>query len=318
MSNVPGRSNGLPATRFAPLVDLEPQLADALLEALRDEGVAAYAEPSPGVKGPYGDVQLPDRPTDRVWVDAGARGLAREVLSARMPEFQDALSDEYGHTLPPAPVQQPGASSPERSGAEKPGAEKPGAEQSGPEKSSAEKPCAEKSSPEKSSGETSSDEDAAWEAIIAGWELTAADPVPRWPASEDVEPRRADPPPPSPSPQTRVIRPAEMEPPPLGPREYAAPEDDEVARDGRSDDPDDHFVPPPPPPLPRLDPLTKLAWVGVLGGPLWLILVKAFDWMPAIEGMGVLAICAFIGGAVGLIYRMKDDPDPDPDDGAVV
>ena len=261
----PGRSNGLPATRFTPLVDLEPQLADALLDALRDEGVAAYAAPSPGVKGPYMDVHLPDRPTDRVWVDAGARARAREVLSARMPEFQDALGEEHGHTL----LQGPG----------------PGPKPATP---------------------PTTDEDAAWEAIIAGWDLTATDPVPRWPVSEDVDPRAPEPPPTS-----RVIRAASTDPEDaivFGPRDHAPPED-----------PEEHYVPPPPPPLPRIDPLTKLAWIGVLGGPLWLVLVKAFDWMPAVEGTGVLAVVAFIAGFVGLVYRMKDDPDDsDRDDGAVV
>lgn len=283
MSAAPGRSNGLPATRYAPLVDLEPQLADALLEALRDEGVAAYAAPSPGVKGPYLDVHLPDRPTDRVWVDAGARGRAREVLSARMPEFQDALGEEHGHTLlkgPPTPPPPP-----------------PAADAAG-------RPA-------------SPDEDAAWEAIIAGWELTATDPVPRWPAAEDVP----EPPPPAPAgpsvelrpPTSRLIRPAHP-PEPDDPDDAPAP----GPRDFVPEDVEEHFVPPPPPPLPRIDPLTKLAWIGVLGAPLWLVLANAFDWAP-VEGSGVLALVAFIGGFVALIYRMKDDPDDtDRDDGAVV
>ncbi len=270
MNAVPGRSNGLPATRYTPLVDLEPQLADALLEALRDEGVAAYAAPSPGVRGPYGDVHLPERLTDRVWVDAGARARAREVLSAHMPEFQEALSDEGGHTLPHGP--------------------NPSGRPSGPKPSTA--------------------EDAAWEAIIAGWDLTAPDPIPPWPANEDLDP-----------PGTKVIRPADLdrkppvrsEPIPLGPRDHAPPDDADVPDE-------EHYVPPPPPPLPRIDPLTKLGWVGVIGAPIWLILVHSFDWMPAVEGTGVLALCAFIGGFVGLVYRMKDRDDDDNghSDGAVV
>jgi hypothetical protein len=273
VSQTPGRSNGLPATRYTPLVDLEPQLADALLEALRDEGVAAYAAPSPGVRGPYGDVHLPDRLTDRVWVDAGARVRAREVLSARMPEFQEALSDEHGHTMSHGPAAPP------------PAAGRP-------------------------VGRPATDDDAAWEAIIAGWDLTATEPVPPWPAAEDVEP-----------PGAKVVRPAPTPPPPVqsepvpfGPRDHSPPEDKVVPEDA-----EEHYVPPPPPPLPRIDPLTKLAWVGVLGAPLWLILVSAFDWMPAVEGSGVLALFAFIGGFVGLVYRMKDDGnDGDHDDGAVV
>ncbi|HUR75988.1 MAG TPA: hypothetical protein VMZ00_17020, partial [Sporichthya sp.] len=86
----PKRNNGLSAERWAPLVDLEPQFADALLEALREEGVAAYASPAPGVRGPYLDIQLPNTPTDRVWVDAGATGAAQQVLDSRRSEFGPA------------------------------------------------------------------------------------------------------------------------------------------------------------------------------------------------------------------------------------
>ncbi len=96
--SAPNRNNGLPAERWAPLVDLEPQLADALLEALREEGVAAYASPAPGVRGPYMDIQLPNTPTDRVWVDAGATAAARQVLDSRRAEFGPAEAQ-------PAPAQ---------------------------------------------------------------------------------------------------------------------------------------------------------------------------------------------------------------------
>lgn len=85
--STPNRNNGLPAERWAPLVDTEPQLADALLEALREEGVAAYVSPAPGVRGPYMDIQLPHTPTDRVWVDAGATAAARQLLDSRRAEF---------------------------------------------------------------------------------------------------------------------------------------------------------------------------------------------------------------------------------------
>jgi hypothetical protein len=320
---VPGRSNGLPATRYTPLVDLEPQLADALLEALRDEGVAAYAAPSPGVQGPYGDVRLPDGPTDRVWVDAGARARAREILSARLPEFQDALGEEHGTSLQHGPGTIP-------TGA-------------GARPASETRPAA------------GADEDAAWQAIIDGWDLTSADPVPRWPASEDVDdgtppagrptafggppagrpddrPRRlgpeTGPAPPLPGPGGRRLRPAGSDDegpgvgppapvPPSGfPPDTAFPAEASLEPE---DDPEDHYVPPPPPPLPRLDPLTKLAWVGVLGGPLYLLLAHLLNWVP-IQGSNVLALFAFVGGFVGLVYRMKDDrgDGSDTDDGAVV
>ena len=102
--STPGRSNGLPATRYTPLVDLEPHFADALLEALRVEGVAAYATPAPGRRGPYLDIQLPDRPTDRVFVDSTEHSKARQVLR-ELPELAEAPS-------PGTPTAQPTAGPP--------------------------------------------------------------------------------------------------------------------------------------------------------------------------------------------------------------
>ncbi|MGQ0623155.1 MAG: hypothetical protein ACT4PP_00630 [Sporichthyaceae bacterium] len=83
----PGRGNGLSAARYTPLVDLEPHFADALLEALAADGVAAYASPSPGVRGPYMDIVLPNRPTDRVWVDTESEAGAKALLAERRAEF---------------------------------------------------------------------------------------------------------------------------------------------------------------------------------------------------------------------------------------
>jgi hypothetical protein len=102
--SIPGRSNGLPAARYTPLVDLEPHFADALLEALRLEGVAAYAAPAPGRRGPYLDIQLPDRPTDRVFVDSTEHSKARQVLR-ELPELAEASS-------PGTPTAQPLADPP--------------------------------------------------------------------------------------------------------------------------------------------------------------------------------------------------------------
>lgn len=75
------RDNGLPAQAWAHLADVDPWVAQAALEALRDAGVAAYSVPHPGRAGPYLDVQLPTRPTDRLFVEVGARERAVEVLS---------------------------------------------------------------------------------------------------------------------------------------------------------------------------------------------------------------------------------------------
>jgi hypothetical protein len=241
----PGRSNGLPAGRYSPLVDLEPHFADALLEALRDEGVAAYAAPAPGRRGPYLDIQLPDRPTDRVWVDVEGMARARDVLRERMPEFSETL---LGPSRAPILSQ--------------------------------------------------AESDAAWQAIVAGFDKTTSEPIPPWPVAEDA--------------------PAD-EPPDLGmPLASAWPEAANIPPAAPPVEAEEHFVPPPPPPLPRIQARTKLAWLGGACLPVDLVLRGWFGWYLFYGDEG-LSLAAFIGGATALVYRMRDDRHGSgPDDGAVV
>jgi hypothetical protein len=82
------RGNGLTADAYVPLADLTPQLADAMLAALREAGIAAYAVPAPGETGGYLDVRLPEEPTDRLYADATAKTAAEEILEARLPELR--------------------------------------------------------------------------------------------------------------------------------------------------------------------------------------------------------------------------------------
>ncbi len=83
---------------------------------------------------------------------------------------------------------------------------------------------------------------------------------------------------------------------------------------------DDHYIPPVPPPLPRLDPVTKGAWLALFGGPLYLLVSTATG--TAISGLAAfLAVAAFVGGFVILVLRMDNGRPPDSgsdDDGAVV
>jgi len=83
---------------------------------------------------------------------------------------------------------------------------------------------------------------------------------------------------------------------------------------------DDHYVPPVPPPLPRLDPVTKGAWVALFGGPLYLLISTAVG--ATISGLAAfVAVAAFVGGFVILVLRMDNGRPPDSgsdDDGAVV
>jgi hypothetical protein len=95
-----------------------------------------------------------------------------------------------------------------------------------------------------------------------------------------------------------------------GPRDGAAPRDPA----------DEHYVPPPPPPLPKLDPITKGAWVALFGGPLYLLIATAVG--GGVSGLAVfLSVAAFVGGFAVLVLRMDNGGGPrdsGPDDGAVV
>lgn len=82
---------------------------------------------------------------------------------------------------------------------------------------------------------------------------------------------------------------------------------------------DDHFVPPPPPPFPRGDATSRLAWAGLLGGPL--LLLGSMLLGQRLPGwLAFCSVAAFIAGFVVLVVRMGDGPSGDngPDDGAVV
>ncbi len=139
-----------------------------------------------------------------------------------------------------------------------------------------------------------SDEDAAWRDLVARFDAPVAADQP-WPELENTPQADAADPPANP-----VVR--------VTPTPPAADPDDE------------HFVPPPPPPLPKLEPLTKAAWIGLFGGPAYILVATAAGW--SIPGIAVFcAIAAFVGGVALLVIRLNDS-DPrssgDDNDGAVV
>lgn len=84
MTAMPGRGNGLQASAWAPLADLDPHLADSILEMLREEGIAAYVVPTASRSA--GDIAVPPyrRPLDRLHVDREASAQARELLAQRL------------------------------------------------------------------------------------------------------------------------------------------------------------------------------------------------------------------------------------------
>jgi hypothetical protein len=157
------------------------------------------------------------------------------------------------------------------------------------------------------------DVDSAFAAIVAGW--SDAPTSTTWPAEEDLSSgrhRRAD--------------------DPSGGFDEADDDQDDssLALAGgplipslggqhvdRPDEESEGFVPPEPPPLPRGDVVSRLAWAGVLGGPVFL-LTAVIGWRTAPPVLVLTAIAGFVGGFVVLVSRMPKHRDDDDDNGAVV
>ncbi len=146
------------------------------------------------------------------------------------------------------------------------------------------------------------DQDAQWQAIVEGYGDHPEFPGPRPDAGSDPGPDPA----PDPDRLASLFRPAW--------RPEEPPEDE---GDLWSDS--DTYVPPPPPPVPRPRGWRLVAWLGVLGVPLSLVVIAVLR-IVVPTWCGVLALAWFIGGFGYLVSQMRgpDDPDSGWDDGAVL
>ncbi|MEU3530288.1 hypothetical protein AB0E70_01655 [Streptomyces murinus] len=104
--------------------------------------------------------------------------------------------------------------------------------------------------------------------------------------------------------------------PGVGPRDHRAPE---ASEDDFDEDDEGHFVPPEPPPLDTGDTTSKFAWLGVVGGPILLLVAVLLGW-DMTWWLTTLGIGGFLGGFATLVARMRtdEDDDDDPGRGAVV
>jgi hypothetical protein len=165
------------------------------------------------------------------------------------------------------------------------------------------------------------DEDAAWRAIVAGYGDEPPDPPGARPFKpvEDLalpEPEKdaesgADKAPARPLGSSVSFAPG------VGPRDHSPPEPSE---DDFDEDDEGHFVPPEPPPLPTADTTAKFAWLGVVGGPVLLLLAVLLGW-DMTWWLTTLGIGGFLGGFATLVARMRpggDEDDDLPGGGAVV
>jgi hypothetical protein len=79
------RDNGIDATLWSPLRDVDPRVGEHLLDLLQAAGIAAYLEPSTDVEPYTRSVSLPSPPADRLFVDRARRAEARSVVDEHVP-----------------------------------------------------------------------------------------------------------------------------------------------------------------------------------------------------------------------------------------
>ena len=265
------RSNGLTASAYSPVADLDPRIADALLQELKEQGVAAYAKPveTSSVSG-FDRPEFRTGALDRLYVDAAESERVKAMISDQDPDVDTA------------------------------------------------------------------NDDLTWAQIVAGFDQPLRGDVHPWPVTEDLDSRAAtregtadgDPVADSPdASETPPDRRVELHQWLTGRDATGAGYDDEelgggaatASRDELGDgDEEDRFVPEPPPPLPQLEPWQQLAWVGVLGGPLLLLIAVLFS-ISLPTWLALLAVAGFVGGFVTLVARMDNgNSEDDPSGGAVV
>ncbi|WP_225831169.1 hypothetical protein [Streptomyces sp. NK08204] len=171
------------------------------------------------------------------------------------------------------------------------------------------------------------DEEAAWRAIVAGYGEEPPDPpgarpfrpvedlalLEKYPADSADSDESADSAEESPA---RPLGSSVSFAPGVGPRDFTVAEPSE---DDFDEDDEGHFVPPEPPPLPTADTTARFAWLGVVGGPVLLLLAVLLGWEMS-WWLATLGIGGFVGGFVTLVARMRtdDDENDDPGRGAVV
>jgi hypothetical protein len=97
------RDNGLDASLWSPVRDVDPRIGEHLLDLLHAVGIAAYLEPSADVEPYTRSVSLPSPPSDRLFVDRSRRVEARTVVDAHVPAGAESPAPSQEERPEPAP-----------------------------------------------------------------------------------------------------------------------------------------------------------------------------------------------------------------------
>ncbi|MEV1287900.1 DUF308 domain-containing protein [Micromonospora sp. NPDC049679] len=295
------RDNGLDASEYAVVGDVDPRVGEHLLDVLAAGGIAAYLQPSADLNPITRTTTVPSRPVDRLFVDRAHLETARGYLS-QLTEDESSLPTEptrepdvdaawasivagYHARVDPTAVPWPASENlPATNGAGDRGdldpagtaTETPRVDEPGPDRPAAD------------GGEGTGVRTPERKTDVPG------EPH-RLPYAGDISGisvgRRRD-------------EPSLLD----GLDTFGAdlPDDDEG------------YTPPPPPPLPSV---SKYAAVGVLGIVAGFVLFFFPDLLPVDRGLVILiGFVSVLAGFVTLIWRLRPDKDDDydPDDGAVV
>src|SRR5690606_10337760 len=111
------RDNGLDATDWRAIDDLDPRLSEYVLDLLASQGIAAYVQPAVDVDPVTRNATLPNPPQDRLFVDRRHTAAARESLRRFLAEEAGAQVGDQpegraaGGTGEPPPPTGPGTRS---------------------------------------------------------------------------------------------------------------------------------------------------------------------------------------------------------------
>lgn len=282
------RDNGLHATEYAIVGDVDPRIGEHLLDVLAAGGIAAYLQPSADLNPVTRTTTVPARPTDRLYVDrrhlATAREYLRQLTDESVPressndpdieaEWARIVAGFHAETAVDGQRPWPAA---EDMADDPVGPADTGTETGGKSLGPGTPPRVD----QEAGGPGTGVRQLPWAADISGISLGRTDD---------------------------------------GRTEGGSLLDGlDTFGTGFPDDPEDRYIPPPPPPLPRI---SKYAVAGVLGVTLGFILFLFPALLPLDRGLVItIGFVSILSGFVTLVWRLRpgDEEDDDPGDGAVV
>jgi len=341
------RDNGLVAAEYAAAGDVDPRIGEHLLDVLGLRGIAAYLQPAADLHPVTRSTTLPDRPTDRLFVDRAhvdtARSFLQQLTGAEAESATDLAATDLAGAERPGAIDRP--ASPEPAGTRDQSSRDQGSRDQGSGRDRPERGDPELGGDSAPAGDpTSADIDELFAAIVAGYDRDASGTA--WPDAENLPPERAggvgraltvDPEPGSDptgpqhsddqpaGDQSRTLR--RWQDSTVRPDGWRSPTDDRGLLEGLDGlepefdgDDEEGYTPPPPPPLPKIAPATIVAVLAIIAG---VVIFFNPTLLPVDETVAmVFGFCGILGGFVALIWRLRpgddDDDHWDPNDGAVV